>query len=338
MYDIRGRFLAAAAYTVALLFIGTLGFARLPEWGVFEAFYMTAITMSGLGYGEVRELDDAGRLFAMFVLVGGVTAMGIWFALITSTVVELDLSAKMRERRLMKALEQLEDHVIVCGGGRMGGQIVSELRQAGTPYVVIESEPACIERIRQIDPAATIIEADATKDETLHRARVTRARALAAALSADTDNLFVCLSAHAIKPELEIVARAYDDDSRDKMLSAGADHVVSPLATGGHHMVSLMLRPHVVDFLDMITSKQQDHELRLDQVPIPDDSGVAGLRLVEADLHQKSGLVVLAIESGGGREGQFIYNPGPDERLRSGDSLIVLGENDQIDRLRRAVA
>jgi len=338
MFDIRGRFLAATAYAVALLVMGTIGFAQLPGWSVFDAVYMTAITMTGLGYGEVHALDGAGRTLAIMILILGVTAMGIWFALITATIVEMDLSSKVRGRRLMKELDRLDGHLIVCGGGRMGRQIVRELRDSQTPYVVVERDPANIEEIREIDPDAVILEADATKDDTLYAAGILRARGLAAALSADADNLFLCLSAHSIKPELEIVARAFEEESRNKMLRAGADHVVSPLTAGGHHMVSLMLRPHAVNFLDVMTSKRDEAQLVLEQIPIPEPSAVAGLCLAEAQLHKKSGLVVLAIESGNGSSGTFIYNPGPEERLRTGDSLIVIGESEQIDRLRRAVA
>jgi voltage-gated potassium channel len=299
---------------------------------------MTAITISGLGYGEVRPLDDAGRALAVVVLVGGVTAMGIWFALITSTIVEMDISARMQERRLMKALDRLEDHVIVCGGGRMGRQIVKELSATGVPYVVLETHEDSIARVREIDADALILRVDATRDEHLHRAGITRARGLIAALSADTDNLFVCLSANGIKPELEIVARAYEDEARKKMLNAGADHVVNPLQTGGHHMVALMFRPHVLSFLDVIASNHTELELLLEQVEIPEPSSVAGLALRDAQIQKKTGLVVLAIESGNGAGPRFVYNPGPDETLRSGDSLIVLGESGQIDRLRAAVA
>ncbi len=338
MFDIRGRFLAATAYAVALLIMGTIGFAQLPGWSIFDALYMTAITMTGLGYGEVHALDGAGRVLAIMILVFGVTAMGIWFALITASIVEMDLSENMRGRRLMKELEALEDHLIVCGGGRMGRQIAKELADSRIPYVVIDHDEENIEQIRHIDPNAIIMDADATKDDTLYRAGIMRARGLAAALSADADNLYLCLSAHSIKPELEIVARAYEDESRKKMLMAGADHVVSPLTTGGHHMVSLMLRPHVMNFLDVVTSLEDQARLVLEQVPIPEPSPVAGLRLEQADFHKKSGLVVLAIESSNGGPVRFIYNPGPEERLRAGDSLIVIGETDQIDRLRRAVA
>ena len=332
----RQRFLAAFLFTLALQIIGTFGFSRLPGWTVSDAAYMTIVTLSSVGYGEVHPLVGAGRLFATFLLIGGVTSLGIWFALITSTLVEMDLAHVFGKRRTMKVIEKLKDHVIVCGGGRMGRQVVRELMKSRTPYVVIDIDPRCCELVTEIDPDALVIEGDATHDDVLVAARIGQARGLIATLSADTDNLFVCLTGRDLQPNLKIVSRAYDEESDGKLRKAGADSVVSPNISGGIRIASMLLRPAVVSFLDVV-SRGGDLELRMEEVPVPAHSSLDGRTLAQAEIRQRTGLIVIAIKHGEERREPFIYNPGPDELVRSGDTLIVLGRHEQVDRLRHAL-
>lgn len=333
----RYRFFGAFLFTLGLLIIGTIGFAVMPGWTLSDGFYMTVITLSSVGYGEVRPLDDVGRIFATFLLIGGVTALGIWFALITSMLVEMDLAHTFRKRRTMKELQKIQDHVIVCGAGRMGRQVIKELVQSHTPYVVIEKSDEAAEAVRRIDEKALIVEGDATLDDTLVAARIGQARGLVATLSADTDNLFVCLTSRDLQPALTIASRGYDEDAAGKLRKAGADHVVSPDVTGGIRLASVLLRPQVVSFLDVVT-RSEDLDLLLEQVPVPRDSTLDGTTLAEAEIPRKTGLVVVAIRHEQDGPKRFVYNPGPDERMRSGDQLIVLGSPEQIDLLRTTLA
>jgi voltage-gated potassium channel len=300
---------------------------------VGDAIFMTVITLSAVGYEEVHPLENGGRALAAGLIFGGLTAIGIWFALITSAIVEMDLAHTFRIRRTMKTLGKLRNHIVVCGAGRMGRQVVQELVKSRTPYVVIEVNPAHAQLVRDIDSDGVVIEADATHDEALVEAGIGRARGLIAALSADTDNLFVCLTARDLQPGLTIVTRAYDEDSMSKLRKAGANHVVSPNISGGIRMASVLLRPQVMSFLDVVT-RGEDLELLLEQVPVPEDSSLDGHTLAEAQIPQKTGLVVLAIKHGEDRRDPFIYNPGPNEQVRAGDVLIVLGRVNQIDQLR----
>ncbi len=334
----RQRFLAASAFTVALVTVGTVGFSVMPGWTLSDGFYMTVITLSSVGYEEVRPLDDVGgRLFATVLVVGGVAALGIWFALITSTLVEMDLAHAFRRRRTMKAIEKLKNHIIVCGAGRMGRQVIKELVKSRMPYVVIELDAGRAEQVREIDPEGLILEGDATHDDLLVEARIGQARGLVAALSADTDNLFVCLTARDLQPALTIVSRAYDEDAGAKLRKAGANHVVSPHISGGIRMASVLLRPQVMSFLDVVT-RSEDLELMLEQIPVPPDSPLDGVPLARAEIPRKTGLIVLAIKHGEQRRQPFIYNPGPNEQVRSGDTLIVLGRPEQMDLLRATLA
>ena len=332
----RQRFLLLLWLLVALVVIGTVGFQTLPEYNLSDALYMTVITLTAVGYEEIHPLGDGGRALATFLLLGGITGMGLWFALITSAIVEMDLAHVFRTRRTMKTLEKTRQHIVVCGAGRTGLQVIKELINSGLPYVVIERDPDHADLVRKLDEEALILEADATHDETLVEARIGHARGLIAALSLDTDNLFVCLSARDLQPNLTIVARARDEKTMGKLYTAGADHVVSPDISGGIRMASLLLRPQVMSFLDVVTQTGRE-PLLLAEVEVPDGSPLLGCSLAEALIPRKTGLIVIAIKHGDERRGTFIYNPGPDEQIRAGDVLIVMGNTRQIDTLGRTL-
>ncbi len=323
--------LLVAIFTV----IGTVAFLQFPGWTLSDALYMTIITLSAVGYDEVRPLNDQGRAVAALLLAGGITSMGLWFALITSAIVEMDLANVYRLRKTRRKMMQLKDHIIVCGAGRMGLQVMRELIHEGVPYVVIEQDPARAEEIRSLLDDVLIVEADATRDESLDEAHIWTARGLIAALPDDVSNLFVCLSAKGLRPDLEIVAKAFEKEDIAKLHIAGADHVISPTITGGSRMASVLLRPQVVSFLDVVTSAE-GLNLRLEELGVPADSPLAGHTLAEAQIPQRTGLIVIAIRHAADRDA-FIYNPGPDEKILADDVLIVLGSQEQIDSLQDTV-
>jgi voltage-gated potassium channel len=351
----KQRLAAVLAALLTLIVAGTVGFIVIGGWPAADALWMTVITVTAVGYEEVRPLTHTTRFIAAGLLGGGITLMGVWFAALTSAIVEMDLAHVFRTRRDMKRIEKLQKHVIVCGGGRTGRQIATELKSAGVPYVIVDRDESRAETIRRTDEEALVLVADATRDESLVQARIETARGLVACLSSDTDNLFVCLSARDLQPELTIVARAYDEQTMQKLYVAGADHVVSPNVTGGVRMASVLLRPNVVSFLDVM-ARGEGLALRLEQVDITPDSPLTGVSLAEARIPQRTGLIVIAIRAGDDspktpgdgprrrRDGtahqafarsEWRYNPGPDESLKPGDALIVLGKPEQIDELTR---
>jgi len=332
----RLTWMIGGAFT--LLLIGTVGFLQIPEYDLPDSIYMTVITLTAVGYEEVHELRTGGRILASFLLLGGITLMGLWFAFLTSTLVEMDLAHVFLTRRTMKRIETIKDHYIVCGAGRTGQQVARELKRAGKPYVVIEKEADRAQALRVEFPEALVVEADATHDETLVEARIGTAAGLVACLSSDTDNLFVCLSARDLQPGLTIVARAYDEQTLQKLYVAGANHVVSPNLTGGMRMAAMLLQPQVVSFLDVAT-RGEGLDLRLEEVRVPGGSPLEGQSLAEARIPQKTGLIVIAARHGvaPGRDGPWVYNPGPEHRILAGDILIVMGTTDQLDLLTRTV-
>ncbi len=332
------RFIVALGILGVLVVLGTLGYMVLEGWGLGDSLYMTVITLTAVGYSEVHPLSHVGRTFTMVVLIGGLTWMGLWFALITSFIVELDLTHVFRRRRMTREIAELKDHVIVCGAGRTGRQVLQELEAMKAPWVAIERSPERVEGLRGQHEHALVVEGDATHDDTLLQAGLEHARGLVACLSADTDNLFVCLSARDLKPDLTIVARAYEEETMDKLYRAGATHVVSPNVSGAIRMASVLLRPSVVSFLDIAT-RSSELALRMEQTAIDERSPVAGKTLAEAQIPQGTGLIVIAMrkEADGQRDGRFVFNPVADTRLDPGDELIVLGTREQIERLRTHV-
>ena len=329
------RTLFVLLVVLILTAIGTVAYLQFPGWTLSDALWMTIITLSAVGYEEVRPLDDQGRMVAAFLLAGGITSMGLWFALITSSIVEMDLANVLRIRKSRRSMRQLKDHIIVCGAGRTGLQVIKELIHADTPYVVIDVASDRAELVRSMSDEVLVLEADATRDETLDEARIWTARGLVAALRDDTANLFVCLSAKSLRPDLEVVARASEQESIGKLRKAGADHVISPTLTGGTRMAALLLRPQVVSFLDVVTTGE-GLNLRLEELAVPVGSPLAGRTLAQAQIPQKTGLIVIALQHASD-EGAFIYNPGPDEQIRANDTLIVLGGPEQIVSLEEVV-
>ncbi len=330
------RLVAAAVFFALLVTAGVVGYGRIEGWGFLDSLYMTVTTLTSVGYMEVHPLSEPGRTFTMVLLMGGVTGLGIWFALLTSLIVELDLADIFKKRRMMKELEQLRDHVIVCGVGRTGRQVVEELVASHQDFVVVDSDPQALEMIREIAPDAPMLAADATQDHNLELAGISRAAGLITCLSSDTDNLFVCLSARALEPRLRIVARAMEEEVVPKLHRAGANHVVSPTLSGATRMAAALIRPSVASFLDVAT-RTETLSLRIEQAEVTPGSPLAGKTLQEAEIPRETGLIVIAMRKKGTPEGEFVFNPVADTVLEEGDHLIVLGRREQIEGLRRYV-
>jgi voltage-gated potassium channel len=326
-----GRFAGAGLYFVVVIGFATVGYRAIESWSWFDSFYMAVTTVSSVGFMEVHPLTPPGRTFTVVIIALGVTGLGIWWALTTALIVELDLGGALRRRRKMKEIETLGGHYIVCGAGRVGRMIVRELRRAGRSLAVIERDPDRAAALEEAQPDLLVLCADATKERVLATAGLETARGLAACLADDADNLLVCLTARDLNATVKTVARAYDEESMDKLRRAGADHVISPTLTGGVRMASTLLRPNVVGFLDA-TMSGPGMDLRLEEATIPEGSRLHGKSLAEAKIPQHTGMIVIALQRGLGN-GDPVYNPGPETRLAEGDVMIVLGEGSQLRSL-----
>jgi voltage-gated potassium channel len=330
------RSLLVLALAVFLTSAGVVGYVTLEGWEFHDALYMTVITLTAVGYEEVHPLTRTGQYFTMALLTGGITVMGMWFGAVAAALVELDLNNILRTRAMMKRLDELANHVIICGAGRTGRQVIQEFTDLGRPFVVIERDRRRIEELEEELPEAIIIHGDATSDEKLEEAGIDRALGLAACLSADADNLFLCLSARALRPDIMIVARGYEEDTMAKLYRAGADHVISPNISGAIQMASFILRPSVVSFLDIATHSP-DLALRLEESEVRQGSQVAGKTLAQARLPQETGLIVIALRKAEAGPHDFTFNPVADTVLSPGDTMIVLGTPNQLTALREYV-
>ena len=329
------RFFWASVYFNSIIAVGTFGYVVVEEWDFLDALYMAVITATSVGFMEVRPLSEAGRIFTMVLLIGGITGLGIWWALITAFVVETDLAGILRRRRSMKAIDTLKNHFIVCGAGRMGRVIIREMCDAGVDFVVVECSPEKIHLLHEEFPQVIVMEGDATKEHTLKVVGIDHSRGIVAGLATDADNLLLCMTARGLNRDIEIVARATDEESLAKLKRAGANHAISPNVTGAVRMAATMLRPAVTSFLDAATVGA-DISLRLEEAEIPPGSSLAGKSLADARIPSRTGLIVLALRAKAG-SGVPTYNPGPEVMLAEGDVMIVLGHEEQIENLRQYV-
>jgi voltage-gated potassium channel len=327
---IRGPRLAIAML-VAVVAGGTAGYMLIEGWNLFDALYMTVTTVATVGYGEIHPLSPRGRLFTVVLIFGGVGTAFYTVTLLATLVVEGGLHQRFERRRAARMLEQIKDHFIVCGYGRIGSIIAAELYQQGVPVAVIERDP---ERVRQaIDRGWLALEADASREEVLARAGIHRARGLITAVGTDAENVFTVLTARVMRPDLFIIARVESDDAEHKLRRAGADRVISPYQIGATQMVQTALRPAVVDFFHLATSSER-LDLSMEQVHIKDDSVLTNRSIIDAGIRQKFGVIVVGIKRAGGT---MEFNPAPEAVMRAGDELVVLGRTENVKALEKGV-
>lgn len=316
-----------------LLVAAAVAFYVITEgWPLLDAIYMTVITLSTVGYREVGHLSPTGRVATiLFIIAGLLLVVGVVRGM-TELVVSEELLDVWGQRRRQKALKKMKEHYIVCGFGRMGSEIISRLQSDGLQVLVIEERPEAEADLQRQQIPYLI--ADATSDETLMRAGIEKARGLIAVLPRDEDNLFITLSARQLNPSLNIVVRCSTEATREKFMRAGATRVVSPYATGARHMAAAAVRPSVADFLEMVTAVE-GRDVELEEVMIREGSPLAGLTLREAAVQSRCGAAVVAIH---GPDGRFRADLSLDNTLQVGDTLIVMGTPEQLDKLQSVCA
>jgi len=331
MLRFRKRLLLIAIAVLLILAGGTLGFVLIDHYPVFDAFYMTLITITTVGYGEVHPLSHAGRIFNSFLIFFGVTAMLLAVGGMTQAIIELELNQYFGKRRTRKMIEALHDHYIVCGFGRVGRGAAGELQRAGVPFLVIDKNEERVDRAIKSGMLAVL--ADATDDQTLRDAGILRAKGLIATLQSDADNLFVILSAKSLKPSLLVSARVNSEQNEKKMRLAGADYVFAPYDITGNRMAQMMLKPHVFQFIDF-TTQNMGLDVGIEQVRVPAGSELVSKSLLEANIRREMGVIVLAIRKADGR---MLFNPPADAAIEAGDYLIVMGEAQGLRRLEQVL-
>ncbi len=305
---------------VIIATVGVLGYMVFEGWSFADALYMTVITLTTVGYREVRPLDTSAQLWTMALLITGVGTL--FYAAVSSVelVVEGTIRGYLGRRRMERAISKLSGHHILCGYGRVGRQVAREFAADGVPFVIIEHDPDTVEEC-SAEGYLTLL-GEASDDAVLEEAGVRRARGLVAAVDSDADNVFVVLSARKLSPKLHIVARASSDESAAKLQMAGADRTLSPYAVGGRRLASLATQPLIVDFLDIVTCGEKGIEFRLEEFDVPEDSFIVDRTIGELRIGEKTGAMILATRN---KEGTFDTTPSANDHLRAGDTLIVLG-------------
>jgi voltage-gated potassium channel len=311
---------------------GTIGYMLIERWSAWDAFYMTVITVTTVGYREVHELSRAGQLFTVLLLVCGVGAALYTFTLLATMVVEGGLPEGLQRRRHQRMLEAIKDHFIVCGYGRMGSIVVQQLQRQRVPFVVVERDPERLQKA--IERGALAVEADASREDVLKRVGIERARGLIAVVGTDAENVYAVLSARVLRPDLFIVGRAETEDATAKLKRAGADRVIAPYQIGAVQIAQTALRPAVVDFVEFATSSD-NLELAMEEIPIAPDSVLANQSIVGANLRQRFGVIVVGIQR---HDRRMEFNPEPDTAIRPGDKLVVLGRPEPLKELEAEAA
>lgn len=320
----------AASLLISAFAVGVVGFMSLEGYGVRDAIYMTVITVSTVGFGELRPLSAAGRWFTSGLIFGSLGTVAYSVTVLSNYFFNGEYRDQIRAARFQRTLQRMEQHVIVCGAGRVGEKAIEELREHHHQVVIIESDAAKAERLKA--EGCLVIQGDATRDEHLIAAGIARARALLTTLPDDAQNLYVVLAAREQNPDLLLISRASDRNAVKKLRVAGAQNVIMPDRVGGAHMATLVAIPDVMEFMDHIRI-QGSGAVNLEEVSVrnlPDRIKVPTLG--ELDARNRIGVNVIGLKRA---TGEFVINPGPETPLDDACKLFVLGRADQISKLNR---
>jgi voltage-gated potassium channel len=323
---------AALALLITVIVGGTIGYVVIEDWTLWDAFYMTVITVTTVGYQEVHPLSRAGEIFTVLLLFGGVGTALYTFTFLATAIVEGGLPKRFQRSRLAHMLDTITDHFIVCGYGRIGAIVTDQFQRQAIRFVIVERDS--VRARAALNAGMLVVEADATREEVLKQAGIDRARGLIAAVGTDAENVYTVLSARVLNQGLFIVGRAEGEDSVRKMERAGANRVISPYQIGAIQMAQTALRPTVVDFVALATNAE-NFELSMEEITIGGSSPITGKSLVDARLRERFGVMVVAIQ----RDQQGMeFNPDFDAMIGTGDKLVVLGRPESLKKLEKEAA
>jgi voltage-gated potassium channel len=342
--EFRRKLVLVCAVVSAIYVVGILGYEFLEGWDFLDSSYMTVITLATIGYGETHPLSHEGRVFTIFLILGGMSAVSWGLVTLTTLIAEGDFARALRHKRMETTISKLEGHYIVCGAGNTGRHIIHELVHAGCLVVVVDRDPLSLAAFQgppglfrggamRLDHGKVFaLEGDASTDEVLREAGIDQAAGIFCALTGDKENLFVVLTARGLNPKLRIVSKCEAEDSDDKFRRAGADTIVSSNRIGGLRMASEMIRPTIVGFLDAMLRDRQGY--RFEEIVVAEGSPMLGRALAESPLARPGGARVIALAEG---SGPYRYNPPMDLALAAGQRLVLLGKTEEVNALRLQV-
>lgn len=313
--------------------IGTTGYIVIEHYSFIDALYMTVITVATVGYGEVHQLSDAGRLFTIFLIISSFGTFAFAITSLSNYIISGEFNRYYKNKRVTLSIGKLEGHVVICGFGRNGRQAAQQLQSHKVPFVIIEKNTELVNSIKGSE--YLYVEGDATQDEIFFKANIKKARAVIATLPNDADNLFIVLTARTANNKLTIISRASDDNSDKKLKAAGANNVIMPDKIGGAHMASLVLKPDVIEFLDYITGQGG---LTINLVEITFDNlpeHFQNKTIRELEIRNKSGANIVGFKTAGG---EYIINPSPETKIIPKAKIFVLGTQVQIDKMKEILS
>lgn len=319
------RLMTAAVLPPLLIVAGVIGYTTIEGWPVFDSLYMSVITLTTIGFGEVHPLTSGGRVFTMVLALSGIFTMFFAATEVLRSWASGELRAALARTRLERVMSELEDHLIVCGYGRMGRLVCRQFAEVGVPFVVIDTDASALAEFRA--EGGVPLQGDATNDDCLRRAGIDRARALITVVPADADNLFITMSARLLNERLRIVARAEDEASSQKLLRAGASEVIAPYVLGGVRVAQAILRPNVHEFID-VTTRSAHLALQLEEVLVAQGSALDGVRVEGNRVHSELDVIVVAVK---GQQSAMRFNPGR-TTIKAGDVLVMMGPRSELDR------
>jgi voltage-gated potassium channel len=313
-----------------IFIIGTVGFHFIEGWSFVDSFYACIITLSTVGYGDFVPETTAGKFFAVFIIIFGVGMMFYSLILMAETFIEARLRSLLGRGKLEKTIEKMNNHYIICGGGRIGFLICRELMAGKMPCVVIDNNPEVIQRAQ--DEGILCFKGDATQDKILIEAGIKRAKGVVCVLPSDAENLYVILTAKELNQQVYIISRSEEEASEHRLMRAGADRVMSPYTLGGVRMAMAILRPAMLDFIE-ITTRQQSLELRMEEISICKGSPFITQSLEDSGIRKRYGLIIVAVKK---ESGKMIFNPMANYIIAEGDRLIAMGEDENVKQFSEA--
>ncbi|MCK5914422.1 MAG: potassium channel protein [Desulfuromusa sp.] len=310
----------------ALISGGTFGYSIIEDWTLFDSLYMTVITLSTVGYHEIHNLSHGGEVFTILLIISGVGTIAYTISSMIQFMVEGHLHQILGRKKVQKKISRLQGHYIVCGYGRIGRRISRDFASKPIPFIVVENDPKRCQRLEE--DGHLFIEGDATQDDVLEEARIGQAKGLITGVTSDSANVFIILTARGINPNLFIMARASEEGAEVKLMRAGANKVISPYTIGASRMAQAILRPAVVDFIDIATGPE-NIELQMEEIPIAIESSLVGKNLMQSGIRKELGLIIIGIK----HAEKMIFNPDATTIIEAGDTLIALGEYPDIQKL-----
>ena len=324
----KDKFYTALMLLAVLLVIGVLGFRFISDYTWVDAFYMTVITITTVGFGEVQPLDDFSKIFTVFLILTSIVIVGYAITVITEYILSKNNIDELNRKRMQKKIDALDNHIIICGYGRNGKQAAKKLLAYKKPFVVIEKDKEIIDKFQS--ELVSFIHGNANEDEVLFSAGIERASTLISALPNDADNLFVVLSARQINKSLSIISRASQETSYQKLKLAGANNVILPDRIGGDHMASLVVVPDLIEFIDNLSIVGQTN-INIEEIQVEKLYNTANVKTIkDLDLRKKTGCTVIGYKD---EKGDYIVNPEAEINLVPNSKIIVLGRPEQIQKL-----